>query len=356
MLSLVLATEAFVARHEQELIGDALRAAWRLSGEAARTRGRSAELLCFGDSLVKLGLLPRVLEAELGRPAYNLAVPGAPAAASYYLLRSALDAGARPKALVVDFHSSNLTCPPRKNAHLWSELLTPGAAGDLGWRAHDPRLVTTIGLAMALPSVRRREDLREEIRFALSGQSRPGRAVVATTVRATYANAGATPHRKRVNTPEAPDPMGMEVRWAPYPVNVEYVRRFLDLAAERRIPVFWLVPPVSPARQARDDRRGTSERYTRLIETLRVNHPEVTILDARRSGFEPDRFIDPTHLDEQGAAALSRGVAAAIGPRLRGEKSGHGWVRLPARGGTDDDPATSIAANSSAAPDGSARR
>src|SRR4051794_27297229 len=61
---------------------------------------RQSAILCLGDSQIKQGLLPEVLGDRLGLPAYNLAVHGGQPAAATMLLRRALDAGARPRAVV----------------------------------------------------------------------------------------------------------------------------------------------------------------------------------------------------------------------------------------------------------------
>ena len=63
---------------------------------AAGAEGRS-DVLCLGDSRIKLGLLPRVLEDRLGVSAYNLGILGGQAPASYFLLRKVLERGIRPR-------------------------------------------------------------------------------------------------------------------------------------------------------------------------------------------------------------------------------------------------------------------
>jgi hypothetical protein len=44
----------------------------------ARGQAREPEILCFGDSLIKLGVFPKVIERVSGRPAYNLAIASGP--------------------------------------------------------------------------------------------------------------------------------------------------------------------------------------------------------------------------------------------------------------------------------------
>ena len=88
----------------------------------------------FGDSLVKHGILPEVLEARLGAPAYNLALPASTAPAQYYLLRRGSPCGAAPRAIVVnDIAPGLLTGTPLRARPLGLGLL---GADDLADLAH----------------------------------------------------------------------------------------------------------------------------------------------------------------------------------------------------------------------------
>ena len=82
---------------------DECRADWAYGGRAASRRAPDAEILCFGDSMIKFGMAPRVLEDRLGRRAFNLALYAGSPTASYFLLRRPLESGAKPAAVLVDF-------------------------------------------------------------------------------------------------------------------------------------------------------------------------------------------------------------------------------------------------------------
>ncbi len=73
MLVLVAGVEGLVASHRLDVTSPAT-LTWSLSAEAARREARECRVLCFGESLMKHGLLPGVLEARLGGRAFNLAV------------------------------------------------------------------------------------------------------------------------------------------------------------------------------------------------------------------------------------------------------------------------------------------
>ena len=111
---------------------------WRIKASAARREALRSDVLCFGDSLVEFGLVPQVFEERLGGKAYNLALHAGAPSASYFLLKHALEGGARPKAVVVDFMPHQVTLNPghemiRRRA--WPELATLGDAVDL-WRTN----------------------------------------------------------------------------------------------------------------------------------------------------------------------------------------------------------------------------
>src|SRR5690242_7088316 len=83
MLALLALGERYVARHDLDLTNTAP-VNWRYSGREAR-KTETGSVLCFGTSLVKYGLLPRVIEQTTGRKAFNLAVCNGGMASSYYV-------------------------------------------------------------------------------------------------------------------------------------------------------------------------------------------------------------------------------------------------------------------------------
>ncbi len=329
MIPLVLAVEAYVSRHEPDLMNDPLILSWQIGRQSATREAKPAEILCMGDSLVRLGLLPKVLEQKLGKSAYNLASPGAPSSANYFLLRHALESGARPKALIVDFHSNVLTNPPRATAHFWAEILSLGEAFELCLNARDHRLFLSTAVSLALPSYRRREGIREEVVADLKGEVRASREVIAANRRNIRVNQGASPHAKRTAIPDDPAPSMVMLHWKPYAVNATYVTKFLDLAASHHIPVFWLLPPLSPARQERLERRGVDTGYTHFVESTVRRYKNIVVIDGRHAGYTTDVFVDATHLDKQGAAELTSAVASILKERLEHPDLQPRLVNLP---------------------------
>jgi hypothetical protein len=118
--------------------------------------------------------------------------------------------------------------------------------------------------------------------------------------------------------------------WDIDPLNARYMRRFLELAAAHKIPVFWVLPPIRVDYQAGRDKRGLDDLYLRRAYALFTRFPNLYLLDARHSGFPDAVFFDPSHLDRAGGLALSAAVARVIGSVLDdGENTCPRVVELP---------------------------
>ena len=172
MLGLVSCIELFVALNGRHFKTD-IATSWSATSHDAIHEAKECEVLCFGDSLVKFGVLPRVVEAWSGRRTFNLALLNGPPSASYYLLRRALWAGARPKAVVIDIMPHQLARGPRHEefARAWPELLSIPDCLDLAWATRDPDLLASTIMATLFPSIRARREIRACIHAAMVGRS-----------------------------------------------------------------------------------------------------------------------------------------------------------------------------------------
>ena len=103
MLALMAASERYVKRHTLDFTRPE-GWNWRMSGWAARREATQADVLCLGTSRAQQAIVPQVIEERSGMRAWNLATCWGQAPAYYYLLKRALEAGARPKAVVVEYH------------------------------------------------------------------------------------------------------------------------------------------------------------------------------------------------------------------------------------------------------------
>jgi hypothetical protein len=293
---------------------------WRKSSQAADDPGAYAEILCFGDSQVKLGVLPLVVEASLGHSAYNLAVLAGQPASSFFLFRQVLERGHRPRAVIVDFSAPLLTMSIRANLDGWAELASWRDAIELALESSDP----SVGLAIAsrwLVSTRSRQSLLRPARTARQLHDPATDLVEDHHVfeRNWCQNRGAQVAPRQFVPIEGAlpkPPMEDSYKWRPQPVHAAYIARFLSLARSHDIPVFWVLPPVIAGRRERLESSGIVAAHTAFVSSFLAPYPGVTILDGTDLGWDIRAFRDPIHLNRDGAVAFSLAVARAVSRRL----------------------------------------
>jgi len=333
MIGLLVAAEQYVARHELDFTSH-IPLDWRMSGRAASGQVAHCKLLCFGDSEVKHAVQSQVIAHRLGRAAYCLAVIGGQPPSSYVLLRRALESGARPAAIVMNAFPSLLACDLRINERQWPELLTMCECAELAWTARDPRLFVTTMLARVFPSVAARKEMRAATLAALGGFPNGSWQEAAAYQRNWSVNQGAqvVARNPRFSDDVGPiDAHDSKHQWKCKPANAAYLERFLALAAAHKIPVFWLMPTISPAWQVRREQTGLDLPYVRFVRSLQARFANLIVVDARHSGYDRTVFLDPAHLDRRGAAVLSADLADIIGRHVaRTETHGPRWIELPA--------------------------
>ena len=173
LIGLVIAVEMGLGRSHR--FDNDMAESWRVKASAARRDAPGCDVLGFGDSLIEFGLLPAILEERLGGKAYNLATHAGSPSSSYFLLKQALDAGARPRAVVVDFSPHQVVRNPgheliRRRA--WPELATLGEAIDLWRTLRDGDLFGSIVLGKVFRSVKARPEIRSAIVTDVKGRFR----------------------------------------------------------------------------------------------------------------------------------------------------------------------------------------
>ncbi len=335
MLGLVLAIEWYVARHDRDFTTYWAQA-WKWSGrEAASRQARGSAVLCFGDSLVLHGVLPNVIEGRLGRGAYNLAVFKGQAPASYFLLRRALDSGAKPAAVLIDgelFEDDPLDLP-----RLWPELAGYRDCAELAWAARSPSFLGAAAAARLLPSCRARWEIRRCVLAALGGQTGSARTEVRLRQRNSEQNRGA----QVLPVTGGPDPRAGQVAgylaWPMkvHPLNAAFADRFVALAGSRGVTVYWLLPPYYPGIQARREAGGWDAAYMAFVRGLQARHPNLVVVDGRHAGYAADALFDLTHLNRVGAVAFSDALAGVLRDRIDRPAPAPGppparWVEIPA--------------------------
>jgi hypothetical protein len=333
-IGLIALSNGWIAGHPGDLVGRSrLGASWRSAfGDAADEVSR-AEILCFGDSLIKLGILPRVLEARLGQSAYNLAVLGGQPPTAHFLLRRALESGHKPRALIVNFSPLLLGMDPEANLEWWAALPSAGERLDLARQTRDPGLTASLILHGAIGSLSCRGAFRSALGFGAfepaHDEERPAPDELEALVRNWRVNRGAQVAPRtfvpiRGSLPRPYDGSGWS--WQPRPVHAYYVDHFLSRAQALGIPVYWILPPAEAGWLARNERVGTLGAYRRYIEDCIKRFPALTVVDMQRARWDRSWFRDPIHLNRDGAVRLSIAVAGAIATARSGRGQSGRWV------------------------------
>jgi hypothetical protein len=346
MVVLVALGESAVSRHDVD-VTNICPANWKFSERHAR-KTTPGMILCLGTSLVKYGVVSRVIEQETGRPAFNLALCNGHMPSSYYLLKRALESGGKPAAVILDcMDTPEPRDPPPARAETitvnfrqWPELLTCPEWIDLAWSARDPRFLAEMVISRVLPSYKARFEIRFCVRRAAEGEAASSRSAIVSMKRNWSFNRGTQvmPRRRDHSPADASTAAAVEAELLAdlppgrYQVNrlcVTYTRRILSLAESNGIPVFWLLPPLSPVEQLGKDRSGITAYKNREVLKVLEGFPNVTVIDGRRSGYRADLFHDKVHLDRLGASVFSADVGDVVARVLAGRRDGPSWVTLP---------------------------
>jgi hypothetical protein len=334
MIGLIAVIECFVARNWLDFT-DPVSLSWRYSAAAVPTESPGCELLCLGDSLIKHGLLPGVIERGTGRRTANLSAARAPALLNYFFLRRALDAGARPRAIIINAKPAVLLAGPEFNARYWQEVLTPRECLEFSLLTRNGAFMLATVVGRLLPSVRSRLEIQSHVLAAVRGETDRIPAINRVLLRNWTVNRGANvatadPERQDAAEPDIERKLHPELFFVD-PTNARGIDRLLQLADARDIPVFWLLTPLSPVLQTLRDQSGAEAGYEQFVRAFVTRYPGLLkVLDARRGAYPPSLFIDHTHLNGQGALALSRAVATALKPLLARPRSASGpfWIAI----------------------------
>jgi hypothetical protein len=338
MLGLVLAVECWLAAHPRRVMQAGLWDCWT-SVRAAGSLTPGRDVLCLGDSLMKLSVVPGLAVEGPGRSGYNLGVSGSQPPTGYALLRRAFEAGARPSVVLLSYSVRALQGESEASIDHWSLFLGHRECLELAWEARDPALFAALMVRRILPSVRGRNVLRGDIRDALAGRDDSGYGILPRFERNWRLNQGAQvmPSNRALAT----FPLDADANASTWlgrrglnPASLAYLDRLIDLAGSHGARVYWLQTPVLPAVQASGERQGFDADQTRRLAGLLARHPGLAVIDGRRAGYGPTLFMDPVHLGREGARALSVGLTGLLGPATGPPRR---WIDLPPYRSTGDD-------------------
>ena len=343
LFGLVIAVEGLVSGRNDALTrGDYLN--WRYAKQQAASQGPRNEILCLGSSLVKMGVASRVIETETGRRTFNLATSNGCMPVSYFLLRRAVEAGARPTAVLVDCPQVPIEHPESYKQGLelenrwryWPELLSVRDTLDLAYVSRDAHFLTTTLVSRLIPSYKVRFEARRFVLTSLRGEGESSSWESQFLRRNWRANRGT--QILHPNPESEVKDRGVIVKTPPRPtlpswgvnrLEVIYARRFLDLATAHKIRVFWLIPPVSESQQELDNSSGKDDHHTRFVEQIHDYKDDVEVLDGRRSGYPAEAFWDTIHMNVIGAKVFSLEVASAVRRHLAGSSPHRLWTVIP---------------------------
>jgi hypothetical protein len=335
MVALLIGIEGFVGRHWIDLT-DPVSLSWRFSAQAAESEVRDCQLLCLGDSLIKHGLAPGVMERTSGLKAANISAARASTVLTYCLLRRTLDSGARPLALIINAKPAVLLGSPEFNARPWQEVLSIRDATLLLQLTRNTPFVASTLVGRLLPSLRARLEIQSAVLAAIHGEPARVHSINPVLWRNWTVNRGANiasaaPAFDGELTPEVERQLYTDLFYVDQ-ANAEAIERILKLASENRIPLYWVLCPLSPALQTLRDQSGADALHDRFLRSIVARYPGmVTVLDARRAGYPAAFFADATHLNRRGAFGLSRTVALAVAAREASRQppsSRPGWIFL----------------------------
>ena len=334
MLVLVVAAEWGIRTHKQDYVA-VWSDDWRRASEVASSGSlKDRDVLFLGDSLVKYGVFPKHIEARTGLKSYNLAVNAGTMPSSYFLLRQALKAGVRPKAIVADFFALMKHEDPNWRFTAYSDLATLRDTLDLATTTHDADLATRIVMGKVLTSYKARYEIRKSIAGAFQGLRTSAWPAQEAVWKAWDEQDGAQP-MGMMTFGFAYDPVLhtslLHTQCKCDELHAAYLEKFLALAQRKGIPVYWLIPPMSP--RVYDSRRGlgTDEAYNQLVQAALKRHPNIEVLDARNSGYDDTVHVDVIHLEKRGAKVLSADLGDLLADRIKHHqpRSPERWVHLP---------------------------
>jgi hypothetical protein len=247
--------------------------------------------------------------------------------------------------LIVNAKPAVLLGGPEFNARQWQEVLTLGDAIELLQVTRNAPFVLSTVVGRLLPSLRARLEIQSTVSAAIQGKTDRICSMNSVLCRNWSVNRGAnvapatSAYRGEVSA-EVERQLYTDIFFVD-PANAEAIEQILKLAAALRIPLFWVLCPLSPSLQSQRDQSGADELHDRFLSSIVARYPGViTVLDARRAGYSAAFFADPTHLNRLGAVALSRTVAGALSACGRSHQppsSNQGWIRLdpPAKSAGD---------------------
>lgn len=273
--------------------------------QQARTGPAEApDVQIIGASIARSGIVAdefnRNLESET--QVYNGAIPATGPEFAYFLLRRQIEAGKRPNTLLCTYppHTfGSLRIPLLVNFCDWGDLREIAATG---MRPFD----TVYGVLSKLSYTLRN---REYIAGQLLRKKRA--TFTASTLPPGAASDASAPKMFAPRFPaENLHPMYRKP-FEVHPFNRHFLEKFLTLARENNIKVFWTTMPVLPVVYESRKPLNFDDAYYAMLDDLVARHG-VELLQKEFLLFSEAEFQDYTHFNQAGAQKLSRFLAEKL--------------------------------------------
>lgn len=315
MLGLVVLSELAFARNYPMWRGPVL-TTYEFTRNSIDTGKANVDLLILGDSVLKMGLQPKVLAERLGKTSFNLAHTGGQPLDTYFALRQALEHGAKPKAILLDYKPNLVQGSPYVRPLETVELRTWYDILELGLVGKDYSYLGQQLTAKLLPSYKHRFEIGGELMAKWKSGTRLHADLPRLFWRNWSINQGAelqSPNPWVLKTAETQDERASLLpTFFVHPVNSAFIKRTFKLAKSKGVDVYWLIPPINPRVQAKRVTMGIDADYVRYIKAFQKRFPGLKVIDGRNANYDPSLFVDATHLDHRGAYIYSSAVADAL--------------------------------------------
>ena len=298
--------------------------------------GIRASVVCLGDSLLKQGVSPRILENQLQERVINLSVIGSRPMATYCILRRLLREGGQPKLLLVDFEPDILYSDPRSAVHESAEFYDVEDCLDAALTVGDYNYAGSLLTAVLLPSYRMKYALVDFVTELIRNRRSPDFSQVKKYSRNWLVNKGQSlepaQHGPLPDDSKQADNIVKEWRkvfqshspWVCNQINQTYMSKFIDLANHNSIKVFWLITPMHPRAQKEMEETGVEAAYVKLARNLQSRFPNLVVIDGRHANYDGHFFIDSEHFHRHGATVYSKALGKIL--QLKGKDR---WIELP---------------------------
>lgn len=277
------------------------------------------DLLVLGGCFTYDGVVPKVLEEELGVRAFNLAVNRAHLhVSSYVLFERYLKASSEgPLLVALEVSPDAITRKNIKYGNLFSEHILPflGPGWDLFLLSDLPEKIALLRYLITPPSVKRQYFLRRSDWIA--ALMNLDRARVEKEMGLWWNDQGYLNKDRDILSLQRRRPITVSPSMRKYEtneLNLTYIEKILTLAGERSVPVVLFTPAINSERKRVWSRHQIPLKHREKLFEIEERHANVAGIVDMMDYILPDSWMaDNYHLNYKGAMEFSK----ALGERLR---------------------------------------